>query len=103
MYCKAALLMLSGLASASAFQPAAMSRAGALVASRQFTGASSALGPETAKATVEAMYKSGGAHAEQKYDADFDALVKSAFPGALSNQELETKVVSLLSEKGYSA
>ena len=103
MYCKTALLMFSGLASASAFQPAAMSRAGALVASRQFTGASAALGPETAKATVESLYKSGGAHAEQKYDADFDALVKSAFPGALSNQELETKVVSLLSEKGYSA
>jgi hypothetical protein len=103
MYSKTALLVLTSLASASAFHPAAMSRAGAIAASRQFTSATAALGPETAKATVEAMYKSGGAHAEQKFDAEFDALVKSAFPGAMSNQELETKVVGILSAKGYSA
>ena len=104
MYSKTALLMLTGLASsASAFQPAAMSRAGAIAASRQFTSATAALGPETAKATVEGLYKAGGAHAEQKFDADFDAMVKAAFPGALSNQELETKVVGILSAKGYSA
>jgi len=104
MYLKTALLVLSGLASsASAFQPAAMSRAGAIAASRQFTSATAALGPESAKATVEGMYKEGGAHAEQKFDADFDAMVKAAFPGAMSNQELETKVVGILSGKGYSA
>ena len=32
-----------------------------------------------------------------------DAMVKAAFPGAMSNQELETKVVGILSAKGYSA
>ena len=104
MYSKTALLMLSGLAaSASAFQPAAMSRAGAIAVSRQFTSSTAALGPEATKAAVEGLYKAGGAHAEQKFDADFDAMVKAAFPGAMSNQELETKVVGILSAKGYSA
>ena len=104
MYSKTALLMLTGLASsASAFQPAAMSRAGAIAASRQFTSSTAALGSEATKAAVEGLYKEGGAHAEQKFDADFDAMVKAAFPGAMSNQELETKVVGILSAKGYSA
>ena len=104
MYSKTALLMLTGLASsASAFQPAAMSRASAIAASRQFTSSTAALGSEATKAAVEGLYKEGGAHAEQKFDADFDVMVKAAFPGAMSNQELETKVVGILSAKGYSA
>jgi len=36
-----------------------------------------------------------------KFDADFDKLVKSNFPGAISNQELETKVVNVLADKGF--
>lgn len=31
---------------------------------------------------------------------EFDRLVKSKFPGAISNKELESKVVSILSDKG---
>eukprot|EP00567_Pseudictyota_dubia_P015258 CAMPEP_0197439896 /NCGR_PEP_ID=MMETSP1175-20131217/6537_1 /TAXON_ID=1003142 /ORGANISM="Triceratium dubium, Strain CCMP147" /LENGTH=306 /DNA_ID=CAMNT_0042969899 /DNA_START=79 /DNA_END=999 /DNA_ORIENTATION=- len=36
-----------------------------------------------------------------KKDSDFDEVVKSLFPNALSNGELETRVVDVLSEKGY--
>jgi len=32
---------------------------------------------------------------------DFDKLVKSTFPGAISNKELATKVTKVLEEKGY--
>jgi len=34
-------------------------------------------------------------------NAEFDALVKSNFPGAISNKSLATKVVSVLEGKGY--
>lgn len=34
-------------------------------------------------------------------DAEFDALVKGNFPGAIDNQELVTKVVDILAGKGY--
>ena len=34
-------------------------------------------------------------------DPEFDKTVKTSFPGALSNQELETRVVDVLGEKGY--
>lgn len=34
-------------------------------------------------------------------DEKFDALVKSTFPGAISNKELETNVVNILAEKGF--
>ena len=30
-----------------------------------------------------------------------DALVKSNFPGAISNKEMETKVASILEERGF--
>lgn len=35
-------------------------------------------------------------------DEDFDKIVKSNFPDALSNEQLATKVVEMLAEKGYS-
>jgi hypothetical protein len=34
-------------------------------------------------------------------DPDFDKLVKSKFPGALTNKELATRVVEMLEEKGF--
>ena len=34
-------------------------------------------------------------------DPEFDKLVKANFPGAISNKELATRVVDLLSEKGF--
>ena len=34
-------------------------------------------------------------------NADFDKLVKTTFPGAISNKELATKVVKVLDGKGY--
>uniref|UniRef100_A0A7S2RWZ3 Limiting CO2-inducible protein B/C beta carbonyic anhydrase domain-containing protein n=1 Tax=Eucampia antarctica TaxID=49252 RepID=A0A7S2RWZ3_9STRA len=34
-------------------------------------------------------------------NAKFDALVKSTFPGAMSNKDLETKVVEILAKKGF--
>ena len=34
-------------------------------------------------------------------DPKFDLIVKSAFPGAISNKELETKMVDVLAEKGF--
>lgn len=34
-------------------------------------------------------------------DPEFDRLVKSNFPGAISNRELATRVVGLLEEKGF--
>lgn len=35
-------------------------------------------------------------------DEDFDKIVKSNFPDAFSNEQLATKVVEILAEKGYS-
>jgi len=35
-------------------------------------------------------------------DPEFDALVKSNFPGAINNRDLATRVVELLEEKGFS-
>lgn len=32
---------------------------------------------------------------------EFDALVKGTFPGAMSNRELESRVVAILAEKGF--
>jgi Limiting CO2-inducible proteins B/C beta carbonyic anhydrases len=34
---------------------------------------------------------------------DFDTRVKQTFPGAISNLELETKVVEILAEKGFTS
>jgi len=34
-------------------------------------------------------------------NADFDAMIQKSFPGAVDNQELVTKVVSVLASKGY--
>ena len=38
---------------------------------------------------------------DTKEDVKFDKLVKKKFPKALSNQELETRVVEVLAEKGF--
>ena len=37
------------------------------------------------------------------FDAGFDEVVKERFPGALTNKDLETKVVEVLAGKGYKA
>lgn len=37
----------------------------------------------------------------QKENIDFDTRVKRTFPGAMSNLELETKLVEILAEKGF--
>jgi Limiting CO2-inducible proteins B/C beta carbonyic anhydrases len=37
----------------------------------------------------------------QKENIDFDTRVKQTFPGAMSNLELETKVVEILADKGF--
>jgi len=34
-------------------------------------------------------------------NSKFDALVKKTFPGAMSNKELQTKVVDILAKKGF--
>lgn len=87
-----ALILLSVLASASAFQPGAFGSS----TSRHTTS----LNAESSNAVLDKI-KSQFAESGQKFDADFDNMVKDAFPGALSNEELETRVVKILSGKGY--
>eukprot|EP00579_Thalassiosira_antarctica_P001796 CAMPEP_0201865726 /NCGR_PEP_ID=MMETSP0902-20130614/530_1 /ASSEMBLY_ACC=CAM_ASM_000551 /TAXON_ID=420261 /ORGANISM="Thalassiosira antarctica, Strain CCMP982" /LENGTH=303 /DNA_ID=CAMNT_0048390555 /DNA_START=23 /DNA_END=934 /DNA_ORIENTATION=- len=53
-------------------------------------------GEEKASAKIEQIYASKPAE-----DPVFDELVKSSFPGAISNKELATRVVELLDEKGF--
>ena len=36
-------------------------------------------------------------------DPNFDRMVKDTFPGAISNRELETRVVSVLNDRGFTA
>ena len=36
-------------------------------------------------------------------DPSFDRMVKDTFPGAISNKELETRVVSVLNDRGFTA
>jgi len=50
----------------------------------------------TASDKVTKIFKSKPADS-----AEFDKLVKSTFPGAISNKELATKVVKVLDEKGF--
>ena len=39
---------------------------------------------------------------QPEVDPEFDAMVKSNFPGAIDNRDLATRVVGLLEEKGFS-
>jgi hypothetical protein len=82
----AAFLLLSA-SSTSAFAPARLT-------TRQVTASSALYGSAVDK--VKEMFK--GKPAE---DAEFDKMVKSNFPGAISNKELATRVVELLEEKGF--
>ena len=81
----AAFLLLSA-ASTSAFAPARLT-------TRQVTASSALYGSAVDK--VKEMFK--GKPAE---NAEFDKMVKSNFPGAISNKELAERVVELLEEKG---
>eukprot|EP00584_Thalassiosira_punctigera_P020282 CAMPEP_0172549820 /NCGR_PEP_ID=MMETSP1067-20121228/21889_1 /TAXON_ID=265564 ORGANISM="Thalassiosira punctigera, Strain Tpunct2005C2" /NCGR_SAMPLE_ID=MMETSP1067 /ASSEMBLY_ACC=CAM_ASM_000444 /LENGTH=305 /DNA_ID=CAMNT_0013337243 /DNA_START=9 /DNA_END=926 /DNA_ORIENTATION=+ len=53
-------------------------------------------GEEKASEKLERIFASKPAE-----DPAFDKMVKNAFPGAISNRELATRVVGLLEEKGF--
>jgi hypothetical protein len=82
----AAFLLLSA-SSTSAFAPARLT-------TRQVAASSALYGSAVDK--VKEMFK--GKPAE---NLEFDKMVKSNFPGAISNKELATRVVELLEEKGF--
>ena len=55
----------------------------------------------TVAAAVAAAKEASVPKAATADTARFDAMLKSAFPGAISNSDLKMKVVSLLSPKGF--
>ena len=96
MISRASLLFICCFSSASwAFQPTVVKSRSA---SRTTTTLNIVLGDtENVVEKVKNVFKD----APQK-ESKFDKLVKSNFPGALSNQDLATRVVEVLAEKGYS-
>ena len=89
-----ALLFVSSLASASAFAPSAQ-------AGVQFISSSSlniVVGdtPEEFEARVTESFEKAPV-----IDEEFEAVVQSHFPGAISNQDFVTGAVGLLAKKGY--
>lgn len=83
-----ALVLLGCLSAASAFQIPSKSVSSARTALR--------MGSETME-KVQAMFEDAPAPTE------YDDMITSIFPGALSNKVLETKVVQALAEKGYTS
>jgi len=82
--CAAAALIIGYLASATAFAPLSS------------TLRSITCDMDVAKKVKETFTNSS------KPDADFEKLVRSNFPGALSNKDLVSRVVDTLASKGYS-
>jgi hypothetical protein len=66
-------------------------------AARPATRLNVVAGDEKATDKVDAVFASRPAE-----DPEFDRLVQSKFPGAISNKELATRVTGLLEEKGFS-
>ena len=91
MNLKTAFSLVSALASATAFAPTA--------SNRPSTSLNIVLGDEKAVADrVKDVFSTG-----PKFDPDFDEIVQHFFPGAISNEELVTKAVDILSTKGYTS
>jgi len=88
-----ALVLLSCVAAASAFQPASIKS--------PFLRSSTSL-RIVKEDNVDIKDKVKKAfEGSPKSEAGFDALVRSTFPGAISNEELETKVVEVLDKRGF--
>ena len=85
-------VLLSCVSAACAFQPAAVN-------SRRSTSLSiTKPGELSAFEKIKLIIASDNDPVE---DPEFDKLVKDTFPGAISNAELETKVIDILAKKGY--
>ena len=96
---KSAFIVLSGVAAASAFQtvvsPSAFTRGNALMMSDTKTETSTL---KTLLEKVRNIFKDA-----PKVKTDYDNVVLKKFPGALSNEDIATRVVSVLEKKGFTA
>lgn len=85
------LVLIGCLSAASAFQ----------IPSR--TISSSALFMAPTKEKADAIEKVKEMFEDAPAKTDYDDMITSFFPGAISNKELEERVVSKLAEKGYTS
>ena len=89
------LFLTASLSSVNAFAPSS----GSSSVARSSTSKLNIVVGDTAEefaARVEATFENSPTK-----DMKFDAMVQSHFPGAISNKDLVTKTVNLLSSKGY--
>jgi len=87
-----ALILVSSLAQASAFVPTTF-------APRSSSSLSIVIGDEkTAAEKVTDVFANS-----PKLNEEFDELMQKNFPGAMTNEELVTKTVDILSAKGYTS
>jgi len=93
MKLSSAFILALGAAGCNAFQPTAP------VSRRSVALNSAGIADDTILAQIKRLIVSQDTPA---VNSEFDATVQSKFPGAIPNNELESKVVDILDTKGYS-
>ena len=97
-------LTLIGLfTSLTALQPISLRSSGVSRTTSSMSSTSLDILPDDQASVLEQIKLIIAADDYPKVDEEFDAVVKSNFVGAMSNQELETAVVGVLEEKGFTA